>query len=144
MEENVYLGVARIQVQAFSAESDLMRDHYEAMDCWKCEAFLQSGINAYRWLTEAEQLLREADYQGMSDFTPELRSAVESLYNAWLKPCELADKWIADVIRRGYSIGNLVQFRDIRADVEDRLEEIEWGKLATRARENAWSDEDDE
>jgi hypothetical protein len=75
------------------------------------ELFLSYGIDAFRWLSKADTLIRDAVYSGYLEFDPDLDSAIESLYRRWLRPCDFAEHWIAKLDKQGYKAGNLEEFR---------------------------------
>jgi|GEM_PF-3099255 len=145
MTGNLCLNVAERRVREFADEADaLLASHSEAMECWKCQELLQKGIDAYRWLTQADAFLREADYQGVFDFSPELQDAVNTLYQAWLQPCEFAERRIVALLERGYQLDNLQEFREICEQVEEIIDNREWRKAAAQARILASSEDTDE
>jgi hypothetical protein len=91
--------------------SDLMEAHQEAMDCRDCEAFLQLGIEAFRWIIRADRVSRNAVYNGVLQYDPDFDDKIAALCREWLTPCEFAEKWIAKQLERGYQIENLDEFR---------------------------------
>jgi hypothetical protein len=142
---NICITVAQRRVRDYTDESDrLMQDRAETLECQDCEAFLQHGINAYRWLRRAEEFLREADYQGLVEFEPDLRDVLDALYEAWMRPCEFAEKWIAESLRRGSGVGNLTEYRETCEDARELLQELEWRRSARRARVLLASEEDEQ
>jgi hypothetical protein len=111
MAEMLAYKMARQHVDSFEQESALMREHQEAMDCRDCEAFLKIGIDAYRWLVFADEQIRRAVYRGDADVDHRLHEAVEQLFIAWLRPCQLAEEWIGLQEKRGFEVDNLGDFR---------------------------------
>jgi hypothetical protein len=141
---NICITVAQRRVREYTDESDrLMQDHVDVLACGDCEAFLQHGINAYKWLQSAEEFLREADYQGLVAFEPDLRDALDSLYEAWMRPCEFAERWIVQNVQRGCQISNLAEYRAICEEASELLQEREWRRTAKRARVLLASEEDE-
>ena len=53
---------------------------------------LQRGIEAFRVLTLADELMRRAAYQGVFAISPDLKRAVGELYQLWLAQCEEAEQ----------------------------------------------------
>ncbi len=75
--------------------------------------------------------MREADYEGIFDFSHEQRQALDFLYSAWLIPCEFADTWISALADRGCAPENLTAFRDAREEAEEVVEHRIWQNKAT-------------
>lgn len=144
MSENLALKIAHRRVHAYADESDeLMQRHAEAMECRNCEAFLKMGIDAFKWVRRAEETIREADYEGISELTPEVQKALDLLYTAWMNPCEFAERWILSLANRGYVPENLEKFRNACEEAEGTIERRNWQRKATAARalnsaEEAW------
>jgi hypothetical protein len=135
MARNLILEVAQGRVNQYADESvSLMRRHAEAMECRDCEDYLKRGIEALCWLRKAEDMLREADAQGICPLSPELRQSINVLYSAWLRPCADADKWIEDLGVRGYVPDNIGEFRGACEEAEEIAERKDWQDKATRAR----------
>ena len=88
------------------------------MECRDCEEFLAEGIEAFRWLRTAEDIMREGDYQGVFEFTAELQKVLDLLYSAWLVPLEFVENWISSLAARGYTPKNLPKFRKVCEEAE--------------------------
>lgn len=131
--ENFRLQLAKIRVQAFADESDVMKNQNEATDWRACESFLQSGINAYRWLTETEAAVRDAEDHDSGESSCDIEAAIESLYQAWLEPCELAENWISRVQCQGFTVANVDEFREICEDVDEKIRHLSWVRMSTDA-----------
>jgi hypothetical protein len=128
------LQLAQAQLQHFEEQLDpILRDHREAEDCRVCEQFLQHGIDAYKWLSRAEEAFLAAETEGVLEFTPELQQAIEALYHRWLAPCAAAEKWIARVEKSGYTVDNLAEFRNCCELVRDWIERNEHYKFGHAA-----------
>jgi hypothetical protein len=108
---------ARRHVYSFSDESELMRDHREAMECLDCEAVLQLGIDAFNWLVLADETIRRAIYRG-AEFDDDAFPMIADLFRHWLKPCSVVNKWIAVQKNRGYNLANLEEFRRCEREVQ--------------------------
>ena len=109
--------VACRHVDLFADESELMKQHFEAMECRDCEDFLQLGIDAFRWLVRADEIIRSNVYQQKADYDPELDQALETLFVRWLEPSEFANEWIASLLSREFTPDNLDQFRKCEEEV---------------------------
>jgi hypothetical protein len=121
--ESLVYRTARKHVENYARESnDLMKAHQEAMDCRECEAFLQLGIDAFRWIIRADRVIRKAIYDRILEFDAEIDDGIRSMCRSWLAPCQYAEQWIAKQQERGYQIDNLGEFREcceeMRAIVE--------------------------
>ena len=138
--ETLDLQIARKRIQGYE-EDALIRQSAEAVDCMDCEEFLNSGIQAFRWLDRAEETRREAIYQGLVEFDPTVAKAIEALYLAWLRPCTRAEQWIANVQSYGHIPNNLDEFRQCCEEVRDRVERQNWLKLASTSRTAAFVSE---
>lgn len=143
MSKNILLSVASKRVHSYIGESDdLMGRHSQAMECRDCEDFLKHGIDTFKWLHSAEKFLREADYQGISEFDREVQESLKRLYIEWLRPCEFAEKWIASLEKRGLRPDNLKLFRDTCDQVRDIVQRRDWQNRATHARVLSTAKED--
>lgn len=112
MLNNLAFRTARSHVQALGNEyDDLMIRHREAIECFDCESFLQLGIDAFAWLTRADESIRKAFYVGQIEYDQEVDAAIARLYQEWLRPCIQAEKWIAAQESRGYNVSNVEEFR---------------------------------
>ena len=107
MSGDYSLQLAQKHVDAFDA---LMEQHRQAMKCRDCEELLQSGIDAYRWLTRADETIRQAAIEGF-DVPPEVVTALATMYRAWFKPCRYAEERIRDQERQGFAVTNVDAFR---------------------------------
>jgi hypothetical protein len=135
MAENLALTLAHRRVHAYADESDeLIRRHAEAMECHDCEDFLKKGIDAFKWLRRAEETVREADYEGIRETTPEIQESLALLYAAWMTPCEFAERWISSLAMRGYTPGNVEKFRSACEEAEETLQRRSWQSRANAAR----------
>jgi len=112
MAESLALRLARQKVDSYTGEADeVLRRHYEAMDCVDCEAYLQLGIDAFRWLLWADEAIRRAVLAGQAEYDRGVDDALRSLLVAWLQPCDFAEKWIQAQHDRGFEVDNAGEFR---------------------------------
>lgn len=116
--DNLAFRTAKKHVTNYRLESDVMAEHYKAMNCRDCEAFLKLGIDAFAWVTYADAVVRSAAYEGAIELDPTFDHAIEVLCEGWLKPCEKAEQWIADLREHGYVPDNLEQFRQCCREME--------------------------
>ena len=122
------LQLAQKYVEEYTKHDDAMAQHYAVMEkCEACEEFLRLGVNAHKWLRQADETLREAARQGI-EVPAESRDALEVLYRDWLEPCADAEKLIKKQEDSGYAPGNLAEFRLAREDVERRVRLLDMDK----------------
>ncbi|MBS0266192.1 MAG: hypothetical protein JSS02_29955 [Planctomycetes bacterium] len=140
---NICLDLAQRHVAEYTNESDrLMREHGAAMKCRDCEEFLQQGINAFKWLRQADDFLREADAAGVEAYTAELRETFDLLYKKWLEPLAFAEQWIQENVKGGYAPDNLAEFSQICEEAREFVETREWRHLSRVARGKLSAQED--
>jgi hypothetical protein len=108
---------ARRHVYSFSDESEIMRDHREALECLDCEAVLQLGIDAFNWLVLADETIRRATYRG-AEFDADTSVMMSQLFRHWLRPCAVVNQWIAVQKDRGYNLANLEELRRCEREVQ--------------------------
>lgn len=135
--------MAEASVRGYTQRADSWKQqHTEAMDCRDCEEFIQSGLEAFKWLCRSEQLVRQASYRGLCQFDDDTRSAFDMLYRAWLKPCDFAEEWIQKQVARGYTLDNLEEFRDACESVEYIIEHRGWVNETASSLQEQLSKED--
>ena len=139
MPENDAFTLAHRRVHSYA--DDVMRLRGDAMQCRNCEEHLQKGIDAYKWIRQGEDFMREADSEGILEFTKELRDAFDLLYEEWLAPCQRTEEWVTDLLNRGYRLDNLEEFRKACDEVREIIERRDWLRLADDARASANSQE---
>jgi hypothetical protein len=122
--ESLAFRTAKKHVDAYSEESALMADHYEAMDCWDCEAFLQLAIDAFEWLMRADRAYRMSVYRGEREPDAGLEASLERLCEGWLNPCAFAETWVEKRVTKGYRIDNLAEFRQCAREMSAIVEAI--------------------
>ncbi|HEY5315832.1 MAG TPA: hypothetical protein VIK18_25105 [Pirellulales bacterium] len=110
--DNLALRTATTFVNSYTREDELIEKHAQAMKCRDCEAFLQLGIDAFNWIIRADQITRQAIYEGTAEFDhPSIENAVRQLCHAWLRPCGRAEAWVAVQHSRNFRVDNLEAFR---------------------------------
>lgn len=124
---------ARKHVYSFSDESEIMRDHREAMACLDCEAILQLGIDAFHWLVRADESARSAAYRG-DEVEEETFDMLAQLFHHWLKPCAVMNAWIAVQGERGYALSNLEEFRKCEREVRAIVDSLTADELSDSVR----------
>ncbi len=122
------LQLARKYVEEYTKHDEVMAQHYAMMEkCDACEKLLRLGVNAHKWLRQADETFREAARQGI-EVSAESRDALEFLYRGWLKPCGDAEKLIQKQKDLGYTPDNLGEFRLACEDVERRVRLLDMDK----------------
>jgi hypothetical protein len=143
MIPSLELEIARHQLRRFvdAGPDRALVEHHDAMECRDCEEFLQKGIDAYKWLSRAEEAFLQADADGVIELTDEIEQSVKKLYEGWQQPCTFAEKWIATLTQRDYCIDNLPEFRHCCSLVRDWLDRDAWHRSAKRARDERLAEE---
>ena len=77
------LQTAKRHVKHFVDESNVMRDHHEAMDCFDCQAFLQLGIDTYDWIVRADQVIRSAELSSQMEYDPSTHQTIDGFGGAF-------------------------------------------------------------
>ena len=113
---SVALRAARRQVTNFAEECEIIKIHQEAMECRDCEDVLQLGIDAFTWLTRADECIRRAVFEGV-EYDADTDAAIRELFQGWLRPCDAANQWIDGLLRKGYHPHNLDAFRTCEREV---------------------------
>jgi hypothetical protein len=135
MSGNIPLNLAQKRVHAYAEQyDDVIALHHQAMDRMDCEEFLQLGIDALKSLRMAEETLREAAYEGIFEFRPEVREALDTLYNAWLRPCEAAGEWIERLRLSQHVPDNLDAFRKACEIAHEIVGRRDWRNRTSSAR----------
>jgi hypothetical protein len=130
----VALRAARRHVANFAEEWEIAKSHREAMECRDVEAVLQLGIDAFAWLTRADECIRAAVYSGL-DYDAEADESLRELFKEWLRPCEPLNRWIETQIQRGYHPDNLDQFRKCETDVRSIVKAIDTDAMTEALRD---------
>jgi hypothetical protein len=116
------LRIAQRHVELYSSQDKgLMAQHRQAMECRACEQFLNTGIEAYKWVKHADDVLREAARQGF-EVKDECVEVLNLLYRQWLVPCRHAMKWVETQQANGFVIGNLEEFEAAKQDVRKQVQ----------------------
>ena len=105
------LKLAEKHVSEYSNQDSFNERHREAMECRNCEDFLELGINAFKWLTQADETIRQAAIEGL-EVSENIPEVIATLYRAWLRPCDRAEALIKEQRERGFRLKNLNEFRD--------------------------------
>ncbi len=106
---------------------ELARKHvnsYGQHTAMKCGDFLRHGIEAYRWLRQADHTVRQAAREGL-EVSPETVSVLSELYRLWCRPCSHAEKLIAEQEARGLSVAGVKEFREARDFAEGQIRRLE-------------------
>ncbi len=118
---DISLELAKKRVNRFKEDSDrLMRQYAEGMECRDCEDWLESGIRAFAWLESTRDMVHQAAREGI-DVPIETAQAIDALYRVWATPCDFAERWIADLSHRGYSVNHQEQFRECCAKAKEAI-----------------------
>ena len=147
MFECLELKIAKSKIDRYEqeAEGSIIHESRQAVDCLDCEEFLDKGIAALGWLQRSEEVLLEASAECVFENHPQVETAIElaieTLYAAWLRPCEKAEAWIASCQGNGYSMRNVEVFRDCCDRVSAWLEQNLFYKESKVSREERFAEE---
>lgn len=105
-----------------------------ATEAMAFQRHLQQGIDAFQWIVRAEETLRQAAYQGLIEFSPEIEQSVESLYREWLASSERIEKTFA----AGQDCPpDAAEFRAVTSQVRERINALAWVRKSRRFRSGA-------
>lgn len=111
IRETLALQTATSHVEQYVKQYEFAMHAHQAMDYYECEAFLQLGIDAFRWLLRADYGLRQGIYSDAIEYDAKAEAALEQLFRTWLVPCEFAERWAKVQSDRGFTVSNLGDFR---------------------------------
>lgn len=135
------LQIARARVQLFTDESGCGLTPALPREQVACEALLNKGIQACKWLFRAEESYREGVGLGLIVNDPHVLQALESLYAAWLKSADIATSLWNALSLDGSAPGNLPEFCDCRDLVDERLQRLDWLRGAADAWDKQFAEE---
>lgn len=125
--------LAERQIWHFEHREEATRQELPTSDSRQCEEWLRSGIDAYKWLARSEEAARLADAEGLAELTPAADAAIAGLYQRWLTQYDLAESWIANVLREGHSLASLREYQECGSLVRDWLEQHEFYLLGQQS-----------
>ncbi len=137
LDQDYSLKLAKKHVEEYSKQDSIKALHNEAMECRDCEDWLEIGLEAFRWLKQADQTIRQAAVEGFA-VSSSAPNSIATLYRAWLRPCDRAEGLAKEQIGRGFRLKNLTEFREacefvrqqVRIiDLEDALDEAQQGEV---------------
>lgn len=121
--DSLYLRHARQHLTDFDRESVLLlassREQRESLDRWDVDAILQMGIDAFDWLTQADNVGRQLLYDGkLTDAeVAQAETGLVLLFTSWLRSCGAVNQRIAQALGQGYDLENLESFRKCEREV---------------------------
>ena len=80
------------QCQQFGPDQDWV------VDLLDCQAFLQTGIDAFHWIERADLSIRTAIYQEAVDEPSQALKQIDGLLTDWWKACGFANRWIDEQV----------------------------------------------
>lgn len=126
IRETLALQTATSHVEQYVKQYEFVkREHCEAMDCYECEAFVQLGIDSFRWLLRADYGLRQGIYSDKVGYDAKAEASLQRLFRTWLVPCEFAERWAAVQSDRGMVVSNLADFRKCCEEARAIVESID-------------------
>jgi hypothetical protein len=78
---DVSLQLARRKVNQFD---DVLALHHEALACQECEDAILVGLQAWRWIERAEEILLEGEDENIVAYSPEAHAELHREYTQWL------------------------------------------------------------
>jgi hypothetical protein len=147
MSESLEFQIARSKIRRCEHEWEepLIRESKQAQDCMDCEAYLAECIEALEWLERAEEVLAEAEAEGVEGIvgaSERIEGATQTLYQALDVCFQKAESWIAKSVSNGYQdIKHLACFRDCHDRVKAWLERSEFYKESRATSEERWARE---
>lgn len=136
--EVLELAIAQKRVSDYSGDSS--RVDGETATRSECKNRLQRGIEAYRWISRAEETIREAVAQGLIDhaiYENSILPAIKRVYTDWLTPFEHVEAVVDQQSNGASDADTLAEFRHCGENVRDWLERHEWSSAAARSRRAA-------
>jgi len=117
LQDSLQMKIARSPVKAFvDYSSQAGAEPEQVLDALDCDAYLQLGIDAFDWLVRADQQYRKLVFSDELESSPEFEAALEVLFRSWVPPRVCANRWIADVEKRGHGLQNVAEFRKREVD----------------------------
>jgi hypothetical protein len=127
--------------QYTEGQDPIVKASNEAAVCHACEEWLQSGIDACRWIFTASEAIRQAYVRDLKIDGVEFASAkIRELYKAWLKPCDSVEGLILKVEGLGYSVTNKAHYFDCKQRINDKLTTYEMRDFSLAAYEDGFFD----
>lgn len=126
IRETLALQTATSHVEQYVKQYEFVSSElYEARDCYECEAFLQLGVDAFRWLLRADYGLRQGIYCDALEYDSKAETVLQSLFRIWLVPGEFAERWAAVQSDRGLVVSNLPDFRKCCQEAQAIVDSID-------------------
>jgi hypothetical protein len=119
-----YIRNAQTNVQQFTdiGEQDVISESLKAVDSMDCDAFLDSGIEAFRSIEKADLVIRKAVLRSKLTLDFDLDDAIVGLFRSWLSRADFTEEWISRCERNGYELDNLVEFKNCVAEARAIVE----------------------
>ncbi len=131
MSTDLSLRLAKKFVEQYESRfEEIMHRHSEAMECRDCQEFLVEGLNAYRWLRNAEETFRQAAVENLCTTEEDMEllkkgiEALNVLFAAWLRPREDAEKRIANLAGQ-FDVAHATNFRAACEYAQRKIQKIE-------------------
>jgi hypothetical protein len=138
MFDSIALRAAEGQVSLFNDQSSaLVGRSAQVLADGDYEDFLQLGIGAWEWIHRAEERWRDHVTAGRLGFDAEVHDALIRLYEAWLRPCELAERAIESWADASRKPANWERFKECCNLARDTVERLTWLQQARLTRTNS-------
>lgn len=134
--------IAESRLQHLETEMDaILAAHREANACHECETKIGFSLDAYQWITRAEEAAIIADREGLEEFTPPQYQALAVVYQRWLMRAELIARLAESLTQAGYQIERLAEFRECHEGVKDWVARNEFYEQSKAARDERFAQE---
>ena len=120
MSETLVLDVARRRLLEFASKqrvAETTRDDERQ----ECERLLKSGVDALRWIVNAESFVFEAARAKIMTVDQQVVESLRALYRDWLQSASRADAWIAALASTGGAPANQDTFRHAQRIARDAV-----------------------
>jgi len=119
------LRTAKQYVENFAKDFDeqLISDHQDAIECFDCEDFIRTGVDAYRWLILADQRFRRLILERKIDepVQEKISELLERLIRSWHATSLVVDQRLATLLAKGFEV-DVGEFRDCEHQIKAMVE----------------------
>ncbi|HET6880434.1 MAG TPA: hypothetical protein VFI31_09780 [Pirellulales bacterium] len=108
-----------------------------ADECSQAECRLDRAVEAFRWIARAEEAVRQATYEGLTEFTPQVEESLDSLYRRWLGFSETTECDLIKLDEQGCIAANASEFREVAAQAREKINSMAWLRKSRKLRNAA-------
>lgn len=129
--QSLDLAIAQKQVRDLS-DALARISHQDA--CQECQYRLQEAVEAYRWITRAEESIRQGVYYGLIECTPHLDEAMQALYRDWVDSSEQTEKLVAHHTECGGEPLDVREFLEVSSLAREKVNSMAWVRKSRKFR----------